>query len=234
MEDSEEQNIKPTVILHKSFFQTTNGKTVLATGLGIILFVILVVSLNYFNVISISHLSFLPKRSNINLTGTSVKLTLLPENYGFKAGDLTLSCPVDSAFCKSQKLISSNNKDTVLYKAPSQASVSASIKVPGIENIGILTNKEKGKKYFYESVLSKDGTSCYTIAYTLPLDATFGDILNLPNLDKTAPIASLGTETFSVAGNEGNILIQVRNTPLDIGTPCSLIKKSPDFFKAFN
>ncbi len=229
------ESSKPTVIYKpKGFFESAKGKTILATGLGIILFVILLISLNYFDIVSVSQLSFLPKRPNMSITGTPIKITLVPENYGYRAGDLTLNCPVESEFCPSQKLVSLNKQDSVLYKANPGSTVSASIKIPSLENIGVSEDRKKGKKYFYESVVSKDGVSCYTIAYTLPSDATFGNILNLPILNETSRIATLGTKTFQIEGEEANVIIQVRNTPMDPGVPCSLIKKSPEFFKAFN
>lgn len=175
---------------------------------------------------------FLIKPVPPNLTGIPVQITPA-ENYGFTAGDLTLSCPLESNFCASQKLISLNKNPAVSYLGSSGSSVLNLVKVPSLENIGVLENKQVGKKYFYESIVSKTGNSCYTIAYTLPLDATFGDLLNLPFLGENVPIATLGTKTFKVEGDEVNVIIQIRNTPLDPGVPCSLIKKSPEFFKSF-
>ena len=220
--------------IKKSFFQTKKGQSVLAAALAVILFTLIALGLNYFNLINLSRLTFLPKKGPVVLTGTAVNISLLPQNYGFRVGDLTLNCPLQSTFCNSQKLTSINKADVLLYKANPGASVSASIKVPDLANIAVGEDKGKGKKYFYESVVSKDGASCYTISYTLPSDATFGDILSLPNMEKAQVFAILGKNTFTVGRNEANVLVQVRNTPIDHGIPCSLIKKSPDFFKAFN
>lgn len=216
-------NLEPTVqIVQKSFFQTKKGMAVLALSLAIVIF----------SIIAIGVLTFLPKNKAVNLTSTAVKITLIPEDYGFKAGDLTLSCPVESAFCQSQKGFSLNNNSQVSYQAASNSAVLNLTKVESLENIAVLENKKIGKKYFYESTVSKDGQSCYTIAYTLPQDATFGDILSLPAV-KNAKIATLGSKTFAIEGDQANVIIQVRNSPIDPGTPCSLIRKSPDFFKAF-
>lgn len=222
MNDDKQSVDQPTVqIIQKSFFETKKGKAALFLSISTILFVILIVGLNYFDVLS------------PNASGTPVKITLISENYGFKAGELTLDCPVESIFCKSQKLVNVRNIDTVTYKAASESAVLNLTNVPNLENIAVLTNKQAGKKYFYESVVSKTGDSCYTIAYTLPSDATFQNLLNLEALGKRGTIAQLGSQTFQVANEEANVLIQVRNTPMDPGTPCSLIRKSPEFFKAF-
>ncbi|MDO8618382.1 MAG: hypothetical protein Q7R49_00390 [Candidatus Daviesbacteria bacterium] len=167
-----------------------------------------------------------------NLTGTPVKITLTPQNYGFKAGDLTLPCPVQDKFCPSQKLVNINQSSAVSYKAASQSGVLNLTKVQSSQNIAVSENQD-GKKYFYESV-AKDADSCYTIAYTLPSDAVFGSILDSSVLNSGSKIATLGSNTFNIEGQDVNVLIQVRNTPMDPGLPCSLIKKSPDFFKAFN
>lgn len=223
---------EPTVqIVRTGFFTTKKRITVFATSLSIIILVILVIILNYLDIVSLSQLQFLPKKFPANAVGTPIRLTLIPQASELKAGDLTLNCPVESAFCKSQKLINLNKQDAIFYKAAAGSTVSASLKIPSLENIAI-SIENSGKKYFYESVISKDGSSCYTIAYTLPSDAVFGNILSLPFLDSLA-VATLGTKILSVEGNEGNLIIQVRNTPMDPGTPCSLIKKNPEFFKSF-
>lgn len=214
---------QPTVqIFRKSFFNTKKGKAVLILCISIILFVILIVILNYFNVMS---------KKATSLSYTPVKITLISENYGFKAGELTLDCPVESAFCKSQKLINLRNIGTVGYKAASKSAVLNLTKISHLENIAVLTNKQASKKYFYESVISKDGKSCYTIAYTLPEDVTFQNILNLESFNNKGAIARLGSATFEAANEEANVLIQVRNTPMDPGKACSLIQKSPEFFE---
>lgn len=219
----EEQTVeKPTVqIFNKGFFETRKGKAVLLLCISIILFVILIISLNYFKVLS------------PNVSGTPVKITLVPENYGFKAGELTMDCPVESSFCKSQKLVKVKNADTVGYRAASKSAVVNVNKIPNLENIAVLTNPQTGKKYFYESIVSADGKSCYTIAYTLPQDAIFQNILDLDFLNKKGGFANLGSQTFKIEGGELNVLIQVRNTPMETGKACSLIQKSPDFFKNF-
>lgn len=233
--DQNQPQVKPDVLLtQKSFFQTKKGLSVLATVLGLAVFAILAVGLNYYDVISLTRLSFLPKRPATNLSGTPVKITLISENYGLKAGELTLNCPVESVFCSSRKLVNLGKKDAASFKAASGSAVLNLTQVSGLENIAVFTNKQVGKKYFYESTVSKDGKSCYTIAYTLPADAIFQNILNLEILNNKGPIAKLGSETFQAANEEANVLIQVRNSPMDPGTPCSLIKKSPEFFKAFD
>lgn len=234
MDGSDDQEIeKPMVqVFNKGFFETIKGKLVLATGAGVMLFVILVVSLNYFDVISSSRLAFLPKKAT-DLSSTPVKITLIPENYGFKAGELTLNCPVESAFCNSQKLIQLDTKDAVAYKAASGSAVLNLSDIATLENIAVLENKQTGRKYFYESSISKDGKSCYTITYTLPDDAIFQNILDLEFLNNKGAFANLGSQTFKIEGSELNVLIQVRNTPIDPGVPCSLLKKSPEFFQNF-
>ncbi len=230
----DEDTPKPEVVFkQRNFFQTKKGITLLTTFGGILFFVILVISLNYFDIISPVQLSSLPKKPvNYSATGTPLKITLVPENYGFKAGDLTLNCPVESSFCPSQKLTNIEQKDTVSYKAASGSAVSNLTPPSSLENIAVTTKKD-GKKYFYESVVAKDGTSCFTIAYTLPQDATFTNILDIGSLLKNQKVATLGSDTFQVGGTDANVLVQIRNTPMDPGTPCSLIKKSPAFFNNF-
>lgn len=213
-------NEEPTVqIVQKGFFETRKGQLLLTIGIGVILFVILVFILNYFNVMAPA------------LTGTPLKITLVPENYSFKAGELTFNCPVESIFCGSQKLVKIDNKDTVSYKAASDSAVLDLNQVSNLENIAVLTNKEVGKKYFYESTISKDGRSCQTISYTLPDDAIFTNILDLKSFLEGKRVATLGSKLFEIEGEDANVLIQIRNTPMDTGVPCSLLKKSPEFFK---
>lgn len=210
------------IIAQKSFFQTKKGKALLATIIALVIFVILAIGL-----------PFLLKKPVTDPSGIPVKITLIPGNYGFKAGTLTLSCPVDSASCPSRKLVTINNSSAVTYQAASQSSVLNVSELPNLENMAVSENTKTGKKYFYESVV-KDQNSCYTIAYTLPGDAAFGAILDLPVLNTGSKIATLGSKTFQVERQDVNVLIQVRNTPMDPSIPCSLIKKSPNFFKAFN
>lgn len=233
MNDFLEDTEPTTQIVQKTFFQTTKGKSILVTTLGLISFLILLVGLNYFDIIYSSKLSFLPKRSVTNLTSAPVKVTLIPQTFGFKAGDLTLGCPVDSSFCNSQKLVTVKNEDVVVYKAPAQSSILNLVTAQTLENIAYLTNEKTGKKYFYESVVSRDGASCYTVAYTLPSDTEFTDFLKYTKLEKNIPIAKLGLGTFEIESEEANVVIQVRNTPQDPGVPCSLIKKTPEFFNSF-
>lgn len=203
--------VQPTVqVVQKNFFQTRKGLVIIATFAAVLIFSILAFSLN-----------------------PPLKITL-SENYGFKVGQLTLSCPVEAAFCPSQRLISINKTDAISYKAASGSAVLDLAQVPNLENIAVLTNREKDKKYFYESVISNDSKSCYTIAYTLPSDTEFANILHLESFLKEKKVATLGSDIFEAEGEEANVLIQVRNTPMDPGTPCSLIKKSPEFFKEFN
>ncbi len=216
----DEDSPKPEVLVKpKNFFQTRAGISLISSLGFILLFIIVVISLNYFK--------------TTNLSGTPLKITLVPENYGFKVGDLSLNCPVESSFCKSQKLINLSKKDTVTYKAASGSAVSSLITIPSLENIAVSEDRKKQKKYFYESVVTKDGKSCYTIAYTLPSDATFSNILDIDSLLKNKKVATLGSDTFQVGADEANVLIQIRNTPMDPGIPCSLIKKSPAFFNNF-
>lgn len=217
--------MEPTVqIIQRSFWQTKKGITILAVSLGLVIFLIIfALALN---------LPFFSKKPDTDLAGFPVKITL-SENYGLQVGELTMNCPVESAFCKSQRLINLRNIDTVAYKAASGSGVLNLTDIATLENIAVLTNKQVGKKYFYESVVSKDGKSCYTIAYTLPADATFQNILNLEILNNKGSIARLGSQTFEAANEGANVLIQVRNTPLDPGIPCSLLKKSPEFFQSF-
>lgn len=172
-----------------------------------------------------------PSGSPPNSTGTPVKITLLPQNYGFKADNLILPCPVQDKFCPSQKLVNINKSSAVGYKAASQSSILNLVKLQNSQNIAVSGN-QNGKKYFYESI-AKDKNSCYTIAYTLPSDAVFGSILDSSVLNSGSKVATLGSNTFNVDGQDVNVLIQVRSTPMDPGLPCSLIKKSPDFFKIF-
>lgn len=218
LSDNQNEAPEPTIVIaKKNFFQTKKGLSIMITALAVAIFLGVWFVLN-------------PKT---NLTGTPIKITLLPENYGFRAGELTMDCPVESAFCSSQKLVSVNKADAVAYKAASGSAVLNLKEVPSLENIAVLTNTQTNKKYFYESVVSSNGKSCYTIAYTLPSDATFGDLLSLPGGGSDTTIATLGAQKIQVNGEESSVIIQVRNTPMDPGVPCSLIRKSPEFFTNF-
>lgn len=224
--DETPESIKPTYqIVKKGFFETTKGRIIFSICIGLLGFVGLISILRYFDIISL--------KPPANLTGQPLKITLVSENYGFKAGELTFDCPVESAFCNSQKLFKRDNKDTVSYQAASGSAVLNLVKIPGKENVAAIENQQTGKKYFYESVISEDQKSCYTIAYTLPIDATFGNILDLEALNKKGSFATLGEQTFEVEGGKGNVLIQIRNTPMDPSAPCSLLKKTPEFFEQF-
>lgn len=222
MDYSENNNPQPTVILaQKSFLQSRLGKIIIVTLLSVGILVTLIFTLNYSNT-----------QPQTSPTDYPVKITLT-ENYGSKVGELTLSCPVESIFCNTQRLINLDNKDTVSYNASPGSAVLNIIEIPNLENIAVLEDKKMGKKYFYESVVSKDFKSCYTIAYVLPEDALFENILDLKTLVEKKRIATLSSQTFKIEGEEANVLIQVRNTPMDPGIPCNLIRKSPEFFQQF-
>lgn len=222
MDYSENNNLQPTVVLaQKSFLQTRLGKIIVLSILSLGVFVALVFTLNYSNI-----------QTQTDPIENPVRITLI-ENYGSRVGGLTLSCPVESIFCNTQRLINLDNKDTISYKASPESVVLNILEIQNLENIAVLEDRKIGKKYFYESVISKDSKSCYTIAYTLPKDASFENILDLNTFLEEKRIATLGSQTFKIEGEEANVLIQVRNTPMDPGTPCSLIQKNPEFFKKF-
>lgn len=234
MDGIEENSSVPNVqIAERNFLTTRMGKITLGIVVFLIIAFILAGILNYFNLISPPFLHFLPKLFSVSNKSTPVDLAILPQTYSIKAADLILKCPVDKADCKSADLVKAKETTLVSYDAAIQSLVSNLIKVPSLENIAVLFNREAGKKYFYESTISKDAKSCYTIAYTLPEDASFGDLLSFPRVTENMSVATLGSKKIKINGQEANVVIQVRNSPIDPGVPCSLLRKSPKFFDFF-
>lgn len=212
---------EPTVFLHQSFLKTKKGKIILVAIIAVLILTILATKFSY-----------LFKKTVSNPLGTPVKITVAPDN-GFKAGNVTFPCPAESAACSTQQLVDFGNSSAVIYKTSSGSGALNVAKLADLENIAVSQDQKTGKKYFYESV-AKDADSCYTIAYTLPEDAMFGAIRDPKILETASEIATLGPKTFQYGGKDTNILIQIRETPLDQDGTCSLLKRSPDFFKAFN
>ncbi len=229
---TEEPEIAKPDVKYKqaSFFETKKGKVTIGSSILIIILFILTLISNYSGFIA---LPFLPQ-SDTTKYGKSVPIKLDSTTFGFSAGELVLKCPVDTAACNTQKSQSFESKSILTYKAPVATKIYASGQIKNSQNIAVSEDTQAGKKYFYESVASKDGKSCYTIAYTLPSDAKFGNILDLNALLTDKKIATLGNQTITINNEEANVLIQVRNTPIEEGVePCSLLTKSPEFFKSF-
>jgi hypothetical protein len=121
--------------------------------------------------------------------------------------------------------------DAIIYRAASGSAVAPPTQIPSIENIALVFDEKNNKKYFYQSYLSKDVRSCYTLSYTLGGDASIANILAPEIINKTGTIATLGNTTFIIEKEEANLMIQVRSTPLEKGeNPCSLQKKPAEFF----
>lgn len=210
---------EPKVIFSRQNFLASFGIKIAAMILLIFLAGLL---LNYFHVISLP----LPRQQSRKIIPPQ-----LSENYGFKTGNLTIPCPVQDIFCASQNLFQFESGQAVGYKTDPNSPVFSHVNVKSLDNIAVLDSPQTNKKYFYESIFSQD--SCYTIVYTFPADATFGDITSLPFSTSQKILAILGIEFFAVDGQNLNVIIQVRNDPVDTESQCSLIKKHPDFFKTF-
>ena len=162
-------------IVSNSFLQSTQGKLITIIGISILLFILVIIILNYLRVISLTQLSFLPKKS-VSTTSKLIEVPITPEAEGFRAGELTFKCPLESKFCSSSKLQNTNSSYSISYKASSSSAVLNITKIPSLDNIAVSVDEKAGKKYFYESVLSKNTSECYTILYTLPYDAVFANI----------------------------------------------------------
>ena len=62
----------------------------------------------------------------------------------------------------------------------------------------------------------------------MPADAIIGDIFSFP-IAKGQVLAMLGNREIRVGDDYFNLIIQIKNEPMDEGN-CSLTKKDPEFF----
>lgn len=200
---------EPEVIIQKSFFQTTKGKAILVLGILLVAGGALGITVLF--------------RSRPSSETSAVQITP-SANYGLSFKELTLSCPVESLYCSSQQLVKIKGESATTYQVASQSAVLNLVNVPK-ENIALGRDKQTGKKRFFTSTPSVKQDKCYIIFYTLPQDATIGDILSLPIFEQNKPIA--------IVNPNSEIAIQVRSSSFDPQRKCSLERKSPDFFKNF-
>lgn len=142
---------------------------------------------------------------------------------------LNLNCPVDNQFCNTKKDLTFDNGAAFTYQAASGSSVMTNLKIMGPNNIALLYNQQTGEKKFFESTL-KDN-SCYTVIYTIPSDAVFANILDVPINLVQRVIATLGSKLLDVDGQNVNVIVQVKQTAPDLSGTCDLSNQSPEFFQ---
>ena len=187
----ETDNPKPTVVFkEKGFFETTKGKTILVTGLGTILFVILLISLNYYDVI------FLP-------------LTFLPQK-------LAIPCPLQGQNCSKvdTKVVTFQEKPAVGYKAPTSTKIVNPIKIVDSRQFILPPYTKNDPIGLNQSFIV--GNICYTITYTVPNDSNISSVQMLP-LKDGAQLISLGSEIIKLGKDDLNVLLQLQKRPLQQG-----------------
>ncbi len=147
----ETEDLKPTVVLaQKRFWQTKKGLAALTLPLALILFAILMIALNYFDVI------FLPLYS-------------LPKK-------LLITCPIQD--CSKNNPVSFNDKVAAGYNVASKSAVLNPIKIVDTKQFILPPFTKEDPIGLHQSFIW--GDSCYTITYTVPPDANISQITKLP------------------------------------------------------
>lgn len=182
---------KPIVVFsEKSFFETIKGKTILVTGVGTILFLILLISLNYYDVI------FLP-------------VTFLPQK-------LSISCPFLSQNCNKEdtKIVTFQDKPAAGYKLASNSAVINPVEIVDSRGFILPPFTKTDSIGLNQSFIF--GNMCYTITYTVPYDSKIAQINKLP-LDQNSEIITLGSGLIQINKQDLNLILQIQKRPLQNG-----------------
>lgn len=184
-----ESESQPTVqIIKKSFFQTKKGISILVVGCAVTIFIILLITLNYFQFI------FLP-------------LSSLPQK-------MTLNCPLLNQDCSQSQSVKLNDKPAIGYQLPPQSKVINPTKISDIRQF-ILPPFEKNSPIGINQSFIV-GNTCYTITYTVPYDANIATVNILP-LSIGAQIITLGSQVIKVEDKDLNLVLQLQKRPLESG-----------------
>lgn len=187
MEETEE--LKPTVELaQKRFWQTKKGVAALASPLALVLFIILMVILNYLDVI------FLP-------------LSSLPKK-------LSLSCPIKDQNCQQNTPVNLDNKTAAGYKLATASAVINTVKAVDHKTFVLAPFGKEDPIGLNQSFIL--GNTCYTITYTLPFDSKIASLEKLP-LSLGTQLISIGSESIKLNNLDLNLILQVQKRPLGEG-----------------
>lgn len=183
---------KPTeIFITKGFFETAKGKTLLATILGIIISVILMITLNYYEVI------FLP-------------LSFLPEK-------LAIPCPIQGQTCNKSdtKVVNFNQKIAIALKVTPATKIVNPVQVVDSRQFILPPYTKNDPIGLNQSFIM--GNICYTLTYTVPNDSNISRVQLLP-LKSGAQLITLGSEIIKLGKDNLNVLLQLQKRPLGSGT----------------
>ena len=178
---------KPTVqIINPHFWQTKKGLSFLAASLALIIFVILLILLNYLDIL------------------------LLP--FGFLPQKLIISCPIKNADCGKNQTITLNNYPAIGYKVASSSSIVTPIKIVDTKQFASSPFRKEDPIGLYQSFIL--GDNCYTITYTVPYDSDIAKITKLP-LNSGTSIINLGSESIQISSQSLNLILQIQKRPVN-------------------
>lgn len=184
----DENTSEPTIqIVKRGFWLTKKRLTILATLIGLISFVILMITLNYFDII--------------------VPFISLPQK-------LLIACPIAGQNCTQPTPIKFNNQPAAGYKVASKSAVLNPIKIVDTKQFVLPPFRQEDPVGLNQSFIL--GDSCYTITYTVPYDAQIAQITKLP-LNKSSQIITLGSESIKINNQDLNLILQIQKRPLENG-----------------
>lgn len=180
-------------IIHQGFIHwIRNYKMIAAVGVGI--FIIFGIFLLIF---------FKVWPQNINQPANLAKY-VIPDNF-------EISCPLSDELCSSRIATKYKSDPALISKLP----VGTQIKsiAPVIDSQQFVSphgdNSLKGVRQTYSQQ-----ENCYTVTYTLPVDAIINTITYLP-LPQNSIIATLGKQLFSLNLYQTNFIIQIQKMPFE-------------------
>ncbi len=184
----DQDNSQATVqIVKKSFFINKKRLTILATVIALISFVILMIIMNYFDIIS---------------------------SLVFPSQKLLINCPIAGQTCNQTTAIEFNNQPAAGYIVASKSAVLSPVKIVDTRQFVLPPFRQEDPIGLNQSFIL--GDSCYTITYTVPNDAKIAQITKLP-LNKSSQIITLGSELIKINNQSLNLILQIQKRPLEKG-----------------
>lgn len=191
----------------------------------LVIFVIILGALNYFNILSLSRLyptlfGSLPQQNPIKFSKQSV-----------------WNCPVSRDFCSKGEKIIYNGNPAVAYKLPVGSFVYSINSVEDSLKFYVNAKDQSAPIGLYQSNIIED--SCYRVTYTMGSDSTISKFDLFPLFRKTQ-LAIIGKSNVDVKTPSKNLIVQIQKSkiyPKDSGKPvfikCSVKYVKPNQFGTF-
>lgn len=191
-----------------NFFQTKPG--LIVTGIiSVLILIVLVIILNYFNILSLSK-----QAGKTNLS--TIKPILNSQDFSFKIDNLFFPCPAPKEFCESGLLSTFKGNPAISYNLDPGKIILSAVDINDDKEIELLQNDiEKTKTLL---ISSQSGQDCYTIFYTVPADSQFNNFDKFP-IKSGQILGLMGQEKISTGSAQGNLVVRVKKL-FDPATDC--------------